>query len=180
MKALSVNMCREFLICQRYLKSTMASDQNNLQQVQCFTENCNKKFYINSARLRYTIYHKNTTKKPMNFTVCLLTPFFKDQTIWFYAIFSDYTKVVLMWGIFKLQDAALASLLIRPIPVQATQKAKLIATSEEFMKVPNLYIKMLQDWIISMDKQEAMIKNRLSLPIRSRIENATANLGICG
>ena len=102
-------------------------------QVQCFTENCNKKFYINSARLRYTIYHNNTTKKPMSFTVCLLTPFFKDQTIWFYSIFSNYTKVVLMWGILKLQDEALASLLIRPIRVQAMQKAKLIATSEEFI-----------------------------------------------
>ena len=118
-KVLSVNLCRDFLICQRYLKSIMASDQNNLQQVQCFTENCNKKFYINSSRLRYTIYHNNTIKKPMSFTVCLLIPFFLGSNHLILRNFQNYTKVVLMWGIFKLQDEALASLLIRPILVQA-------------------------------------------------------------
>ena len=61
-------------------------------------------------------------------------------------------------GYIQLQDAALASLLIRPIPVLAILKAKFIATSEEFRKVPRVYMKTLQDRIISMDKQEAMIK----------------------
>jgi hypothetical protein len=61
-------------------------------------------------------------------------------------------------GIFKLQDAALASLLIRPTSLLAFQTANFIATSEEFMKVPRVYIKTLQDRVLLLDKQEAMIK----------------------
>jgi len=56
------------------------------------------------------------------------------------------------------EDAALASLLIRPTPLLAIQRARFIATSEEFMKVPRVYVKTLQDKVLSLDKQEAMIK----------------------
>eukprot|EP00253_Pinus_taeda_P015851 PITA_15851 len=56
------------------------------------------------------------------------------------------------------EDAALASLLIRPIPLLAIKTASFTATSEEFMKVPRVYIKTLQDRVIRLDKQEAMIK----------------------
>jgi len=56
------------------------------------------------------------------------------------------------------EDAALASLLIRPTPLQAIQSASFTVTSEEFMKVPRVYIKTLQDRVLQLDKQEAMIK----------------------
>nr|ABR17243.1 unknown [Picea sitchensis] len=56
------------------------------------------------------------------------------------------------------EDAALASLLIRPTSLLAFQTANFIATSEEFMKVPRVYIKTLQDRVLLLDKQEAMIK----------------------
>eukprot|EP00253_Pinus_taeda_P006957 PITA_06957 len=56
------------------------------------------------------------------------------------------------------EDAALASLLIRPTSLLAIQTAKFTATSEEFMKVPRVYIKTLQDRVLQLDKQEAMIK----------------------
>ena len=61
-------------------------------------------------------------------------------------------------GIFNIQDAALASLLIRPAPLLAFQTANFIGTSEEFIKVPRVYIKTLQDRVLLLDKQEAMIK----------------------
>ena len=73
-------------------------------------------------------------------------------------ITSFFLALLLMWRIFKLQDVALASLLIRPTPVLAIRRAKFIATSEDFTKVPRVYIKTLQDRVLLLDKQEAMIK----------------------
>ncbi|GLJ28278.1 hypothetical protein SUGI_0555810 [Cryptomeria japonica] len=56
------------------------------------------------------------------------------------------------------EDAALASILIRPAPLLAFHTAKFYEESEEFKKVPRVYMKTLQDRIILLEKQEAMIK----------------------
>uniref|UniRef100_A0A0C9S8Q3 TSA: Wollemia nobilis Ref_Wollemi_Transcript_3974_1264 transcribed RNA sequence n=1 Tax=Wollemia nobilis TaxID=56998 RepID=A0A0C9S8Q3_9CONI len=56
------------------------------------------------------------------------------------------------------EDAALASLLIRPTPLLAFQGAKFHSESEGFKKVPRVYIKTLQDRIVLLEQQEAMIK----------------------
>ncbi|XP_057840992.1 methylesterase 17 isoform X2 [Cryptomeria japonica] len=56
------------------------------------------------------------------------------------------------------EDAALASLLIRPAPLLAFQTAKFHEESDEFLKVPRVYMKTLQDRVILLEKQEAMIK----------------------
>ncbi|KAH9304320.1 hypothetical protein KI387_008724, partial [Taxus chinensis] len=56
------------------------------------------------------------------------------------------------------EDAALASLLLRPAPLLAFQGAKFYEESEEFMKVPRVYIKTLQDKLLPLEQQEAMIR----------------------
>ncbi|GLJ28276.1 hypothetical protein SUGI_0555750 [Cryptomeria japonica] len=58
------------------------------------------------------------------------------------------------------EDASLASLLIRPAPLLAFQTAQFCEQSEEFMKkVPRVYVKTLQDRVLLLEKQEAMIKH---------------------
>eukprot|EP00252_Welwitschia_mirabilis_P015784 TRINITY_DN3502_c0_g1_i1.p1 TRINITY_DN3502_c0_g1~~TRINITY_DN3502_c0_g1_i1.p1 ORF type:complete len:274 (-),score=36.33 TRINITY_DN3502_c0_g1_i1:577-1398(-) len=73
-------------------------------------------------------------------------------------IFSSEFQQEILYQLSPSEDATLALLTLRAAPIMAIKAAKFEGKSEEFMQVPRVFIKTLQDRVLAVDLQEGMIK----------------------
>eukprot|EP01018_Ginkgo_biloba_P004362 Gb_12800 [translate_table: standard] len=74
------------------------------------------------------------------------------------AMFRKQVQRQLLYQLSPPEDAMLASMLLRPAPCLAFQSARFDGPEKGSRIVPRVYIKTLQDRVLKLDQQEAMIQ----------------------